>query len=1153
MPLQQQLSKQILLFKNKKLFYIITALTDNIIKRSSDTLNFKQSFLHINTTKIFQQDLTCSVLQCDIDEVQSKSSQDNILFEHVTNVDQQYNLIVKHFQQSLNTKETNNDYLQIRQLAKQANDYADNKQLYKNGHVYSEKQQLNVSTKIINDKSYQLTKQTSFELKDFISYKKNSIDYNGQKLYQDYQNFLYVLNTNYKFKLYYSDKFILDVNSNLIDGQLSKDIIFHACQQGDVYLKIYDKNDNFIKNVLLKKTTQFNLQLTDVQFYQNKMTFNSNKQYLQGRNIYHGNSICQTVYCNFKDKNNILYDDVNYKILSNHNLIFKNGIWLNNNSYIIVRVYFDKLVYIKNIKPIFSLSNIQCDILYRNSSDKTSILLTPYKNYNYNRGFYCNLLDIYIKYQGTISSQLQRIKIQLYDLQKQDVAKTNRIIFDNNNKIILNKQNIIDGKTIIENDKIVQVFGSSAIQKYNGYVLGYQYQNYFELNNIKTKNSNTDYIQTDNQQQFGYIRFALSKNALSGDIGQTNNNFRYIYLQYQIVPKRNTSFIDFKNFQILNTNKSFPKRLTLNYVFSSSNNVELNFQYSPKDSIIGRDNVTNKPISFTQRWNCVTTGYNHSYFYIAQIFVAQDSVTQIGNWNKIVHLTLKQNSNQIVNVSRVVQDNNDALKFINGNNSEGFQLLLDGTNYIMRRSSIQQPKIIIETNVYQQTQWQNVGSNNINTTSTIKRNLQIRIKDGQNKKIRLYSIVLKNHDNSKPNEFLRDETVFDVTGNNTNNKTNQQLTYIQNNFYNLMYCVNYFYSSQKNGFIFQSDKTYFDKSKYQHFDKSNLHIQWNKNQLFQYLILFDRFDNTKGNDLQKYSDYFLPFNKYYIQKHPTLQYCSFISQKENSAQLMFQFSFDKKQIILSIDPNIKNIIPINVKYDYYYSYSNDGIKWSQYKYYKPLNAFYAKYIKVKCNVFAKDTKYFDYAKNLKLNYVDSDIYYLTDKNYFESSYKLQFTQNTKYMIYIRKLYYDQTYDMTLKLFEIGNFSLLNCIQKLYVDDKLYTDHTLKISGVDNVCKLKFEIAEPPKQLHLILYKYINEQQEIVQQLYTRQFYMQYDNVYCYDCKMPIDSNKFAQLYGYKIRYFNNNYQVSQFSKIAKFKFNSIPNEPTDLNVDVKRN
>ena len=470
----------------------------------------------------------------------------------------------------------------------------------------------------------------------------------------------------------------------------------------------------------------------------------------------------------------------------------------------------------------------------------------------------------------------------------------------------------------------------------------------------------------------------------------------------------------------------------------------------------------------------------------------------------------------------------------------------------MKRSIVQQPKIIIETNVYNETQWQNVGSNNINTTSAIKRNLQIRIKDGQNKKVRLYSIVLKNHDNSQPNEFVRDETVFDVTGNNTDDKPNKELTYIQNNFYNLMYCINYFYSSQKNGFIFQSNKTYFDKSKYHHFNKSNLHIQWNKNQLFQYLILFDRFDNTKGNDLQKYQNYFLPFNQYYIQQQPTSQYSSFMSQDENMAQIVFQFAFNKKQIILSINPNIKDIITVDVKYDYYYSYSNDGISWTQYKYYKPLKSFYAKYVRVKCSVFAKDPKYFDYAKNLKLNYVDSDVYYLTDKNYFESSYQLQFTQNTKYMIYIRKLYYDQSYDMTLKLFEIGGFSLLNSIQKLYVDGKLYTDHALKISGIDNICKLSFEILEQPKQIHLIMYKYINEQYEVVQQLYTRQFYLQQSNIYSYNFEMPIDSNKFAQLYGYKIRYFNNNYQVSQFSEIAKFKFNSIPNTPTDLNVDVKR-
>lgn len=1178
MPIQQQLSKQLLLFKNKKLFYIITAFTQNVKKQNFDVLHFKQSFLVLNTTKTIQQPLSCYVLQCELNPTDSISANENFsLQQFVTNNQQQAGLITKQFLDKINFNKLNNDFnnLNIDQLAKLSLDYADNIQIYQNGKVYIEKQYLNILTNIVEDSLNSNKTNGQFDLSDCIYYTPIRVQYNNEELYYDYQNFLYIPNQNYKFKLYVDDKFILNVNTNLLDGQLSKDIIFHACQHGLVYLKIYDINDNFIKSVNLKKTTQFSFNITDQHFYQDKMTFYSNKHYLQGRNIYHGNSICYNAFANFKYKNNILYNDLKYKIISSYNVEFKNGFWFKKNSYLEIRLFFDSLIYVKKIIPHFSLTNVDYSIIYRSSSDETSVSFVPFSKYQ-NDCFYCNLLDLKIDYNGNVDCELQDIQIQLYDLQKQDIVKTQRFVFNDKNQIILNKRNIIDGVQInIVNSEDKSEYGKDAILENsvnrNGqiikYITGYETKNYFQLQNINVK-SNSDYIQVKDQQSIGYVRFGIDKDALTGDTGTTTNNFRRIYLQYQIVPKKSTRLFDFKNFSVFNNKKYFPKRLTLDYPLTVSNIVSLQFQHKDRNSVIYRDSQTNKITSYEQKWQCVTNGYIGSYFSINRIFVANDSQINTVNWNNYVYLRIKYGETDLVNVNAIILQRENIFKFIDNLNSNGFQLYLNGINYYLRKSELQQPKVQIYTKEYQSVAWDLVTTSEVNTTSTIKRNIQIAIKDGQDKHVKLYSIILKNYDNSvAPNQFVRLNQLqynsssnsyalssiseFDVTGNDITNKPNNEIKYIENNFYNVMYCINYFYQSQKKGKIFQSDQTYFYKSKYETFNKSNLHIEWKYNQLFQYLILFDRFDNSKGNDILKYKRYFLPFYQYYNVKFPNSQYYYEVNKENGFLQACFEYQFNKSQIVLSINPNIKHILPNNIKYDYYYSYSDDYVNWSQYKYYYPFFAFYAKYVKIKCIIYAKDELYYDYVKDISLNYVDSNIYYLTDKGYFQTSYQKSLQQNTKYMIMIRKLYNQKSFDMTLKLFYIGTFALLTPITYLYIDDKLYEDHALIISGIDNICKLSFVVQQQPIQIHIILYKQNFE--KIFKQIYTRQFNLENldNNFVCsYDCKMDNDANKFSQLYGYKVRYFNKTYQVSQFSHIAKFKFNNIPVTPSNLDVDV---
>lgn len=1147
MHFQQQLSKQLLLIKNKKLFYVITAFTQNVTKKTFDVLNLKSQFSHRNTTQLFDQDLSLYVFQCDYNQITSKNKQQTLCFSQLhqhdkAEVGDELGIVIKSFNDSLYISNLNKQ-LEDTDIVKQAYDYADNIQFYKNGKVYSQQQYLNIEGSLHNEDANEKQKSDSFDLHDSFSYSKKNIFYNGtDELYEDYQNYLYVLKDDYSYKLYIENDYITDINDFLLDGQLSKDIIFQSCQQGNVYIKIYDSNNNIIKKIKLKKTTLFQLDINNISFDENKMSFSSDKQYIQGRNIYHGNSICQTVYCNFCDKNNIFYNDIKYKLISYSNIKFKNGFWFHGSGYIILRLFFNKLVYIKNIFPQFSLKNNDYKIVYRASMDQKILHLIPYKQHVSN-GFYCNVVDVKITNNSDIYCQLQRLKIQLYDLQKQDIVKTDRFVFDQSNKIFLNKRNIIDNTTS-------QYFGKSAIQQYPNYVTGYDINSYFQLSNINLT-SNTDYIQVNNQEQIGELKFGLTKAALSGVIGASSNNFRYVYLQYQIVPKKSTSYFDFANFQLFDVSKNYPKKLTLDYIVNAdSTSVQLQFQHKNSDSIIIRDTKTNKPIQFIQKWNCKTVNYSSSYFYISRKYNGKDDQMQTSVWNNVVYLRIIKNEVSLVDNSIIIDKNNNILSFMNNKNSDGFVLTLSGNVYLFKKSITKQPQISIHTNQIGQQIWENVGQNQINVISDnkTKRNLKISIQDGQDKHVRLYTVVLQNHP-KQTNEFYKNSSVFDLTGNNITNKPNNNTKYIQNNFYNLMYCLNYFYQSEKSGLIFQSNQTYFEKSKYTQYNKSNLHIQWQYNQLFQYLILFDRFDNEKGNDINKYANYFLPFNKYWTEKKSDIQYYTQYYEQENTAQIIFQYKFKKAQIVLSLQPSAKDIPSINVKYDYYYSYSNDYENWTQYKYYTYQKAFYAKYVRIKCCVHAKDSKYFEYAKDCKLKYVDSDVYYLTDKNYFESSYKTAFEKDTKYMVMIRKLYNGQSLDTTLKLFHIVDFELLQPIQKLYVDDKQYIDHNLVISGVDNICKLSFLINTTPKELHILLYQISNQQTQLIKQINTTQFNIQSNNIYSVNCQLPIKNNQESKIFGFKIRYFDNNYQVSQYSNLAKFKFNSIPTSPLKLDVD----
>lgn len=1097
MPIQQKISNDLLFIKHRKLYYLLTSYDSSIVYKISQRLGIKETTAIKELLEQISNQLTIVQGQFYNNQNEKKIAKQNFpLYGKIYNGYQLEDL------RSVDYTDKIQCQFALKKLEQQdirTIKYKDQYNIYENVD-FNDKNNTNRSQDFNFGQNY-LTR------KFLVQYDKT------QQIFNDYDNYMLLNNKDYYFKLYIGDRFLQQCKNLQFQGVVSKDIIFNGCQSGEIYLKLYDKNNNFIKTFSIRKTTQFDFQINKdtIVIGQDNIRFESNVSYLKGYNIYHGNSICQKYHCNLYHNNVVFSKPIDYQIIGCGNIDSSIFITLFNNSYVILRFKFKKIVYVKDVKINTNISSNQYNLKIRYGTVPQA--LNTQNFINYKNDYYCNVLDIRIQYTGFNVFQINSLDFYVYDLSQEDVIYSDYIVFNKQNNIFITKQSMVNG----------QVF-----QQYPNYITTKDNSTSIIYNNINFQKS--DFFSTQNQQQQGSIQFALKSKAISGDINTGGNNFRYLYAQYWIQDKKDTSLFDLKYFKINNKKYNFPVYLILQL----SDGVKRLFKHQPAYIVDG---------IYIERWNCIgiiiSGNYEtedqrtvdrtcrQDYFYFSYHKILTSLVDQ---WKTNIFIKVGSQYNQY---------QMDMVSFIDNNQTNGFNI---GAVYMFYKRPTVQPILKLYTKSYNQPTYQYMATNMFNVTSTSKRDFKITIQDGDNKRIKLYTIIFQNYNKAQVSSFnmfeQKNKQRIQLKGNNTRSQNG----IIKNNFYNVMYSLNYYYKSPLTGVIIQGDRSYFDACKIQEYNKTNLHFTWQKNDLFQYIVLFDQFKKNQ------YTTYFIPFANYQLIKAPNT-YTGY-SIDQNTVYKQFYYQFDNPQIISGFNIQRKFSIHQSVKFDYFYKYSNDNIDWTQFQYYNPFQCFYAKYLIIKCIIKDYQHSYCDTDFILTISYFDSTKYFLTSQNYFDSIMITDFQPNKTYMFMMRKYYNGQFFDSTLKLFKILSCVKNEPITQIYVDNHLIQQNPIKLSGIDNYVSLKFQLPLQSSydnlnrntvKFNIRLYC----EDILIDDLYV---FIQndengfYNYEYCIKDVYLKPFNKFS----YKVLYFDEENNISQFSNLIYFYFNHIPTVPQKL-------
>ena len=1209
MSAEQFITTQLLFAKHRKLYYLLSFSQDKIIRTIKDKLIFSSNVSHKDIINEFFESLYF-VQQSDNDKFDGLKLSSNIVyyyndgiqFDLLPNVDTldnfDKNISVQSFYQPFNFSQLSNILTQedITTIALKdiiGFDYdvsGKNREQKENHNQFVFSDQINLDKYDVDE-----------ELIDIL----NSENYN--QIFTDQNNQLTIIKTNCKFKIFLDGQFLDDVFNIDKYGIIAKDVIFKNLKDSKFVLKLYNLNDVLIKSFQLKNIVDFDFKITNITKEKQKISFYSNYLNIDGYNIYHDNSILKKFHCNFFDRDGVFSQPIHCQVISTSNK--NNAVLFENKSYSVFRFDFKKTVYLSGA---FFEFNKKYNFKFFFRGDLVEETIENKKFQSLQLGFYCRFLDIRIEYQDTQLVQLNYIDLICYDIDSENSIHSKYQRFDSQNTILLNYENLVP--QIAEKSCFVQYNGLlNQVNKVNNDSQRVVFNN-LTINGQKNVFNPTNddfyyfgYFSPTNYYDQASIQIALKPAAMNG---LTNNgNYKYINIEYSFQDKQDTSVVQLKYFTMFGQSKNFPRVLVANVKkLNSQTYLKRMFVHitpTVQKTTIRLANGSSAVVNvYFQKWvysqilpnngiyPTITDSEARSYSndYIAFVYY-QDG--ELGNWKKKIQLKF--------NNSDTLQFSQQSVSFVNFDYTNGFIVNDNGIQYVVEKSyqykcsncgslfydnqsymttssiaamkccgTTMQPQkvyyILPYYKIYTKSDAQeyqiiaNLNDVFLIPKSGNQRDFKVVFKDGDDKRFKLYSIVFKQiptEENTNYSIVKLDQDKIVLQGNDIQNDIEKDYSsVIYNNYYNVLYFINYHNSSKYSGKLIQSEYNYFDKSDYKLIQKSNIRFDWEKNQFFQYVVLFDA---LYYGDVTKYDKYF--YNKHNRFKTKTLTQCCCDSFELKQCR-NYYCQFDDSVIITKITSNFKNNYFKDLKIDCFYSYSLDGNIWSDKEYCGIQKCFCAKFLKIYYVIYGVgySPQLFD-DFSVDVQYLNGRQYYLAKDNFFDTIKTTQLIRGQRYLFLLMKFYNGQYVDSKLKLFYVTNNNKIGSVDKLYIDGNiLQTDYddsdcscssstidSIKISGIDRKCQFKFQTNVQNVRRFLIS---VFCQGYLIDQLnlYSDQIFDQYNGMYSFVYTIKQQYFKPFNIFHYNVIAFDDKNNVSEKSNNLYFYFNNLPYTPQYLGV-----
>ena len=376
-----------------------------------------------------------------------------------------------------------------------------------------------------------------FSFDDSVLYNKLKVD-NYEFNFDDFNNFT-LLENIYEFKLSIDDQLVEDITSSIVNNMIPKDMLLDHINVEHVKLLVY-KDGYLLKTYVFRNTDSLLLSISN---FENTIStfdikFTSNYKALKINNICHNNNIFNISYISFCDFNYYNMNKLDYKVLYNNNCKITPYIYPNsNNSSCIIRVYFEEIVNVKNI-----------ELLFKNHKNNNGITLKYRKNI-YEKFInkmefiddffgYCKVLDIlinFIDYNNNI--ELQDIYFELCNKNVKNKYETGYLDIKDSNLIVIDSLNLFHKTNGVRD--IINQYGN-----YIGYIDGYSDINMINIEDGDYKSN--IFTNSDNAT----IEFRLKRNLV---------NYGKIYCDYYSQYYPDNSLISLSNFSFLGKQNNFPK------------------------------------------------------------------------------------------------------------------------------------------------------------------------------------------------------------------------------------------------------------------------------------------------------------------------------------------------------------------------------------------------------------------------------------------------------------------------------------------------------------------------------------------------------------------------------------------------------------------
>lgn len=548
--------REVLLFKNKKLFALSLLGSENKIYSSSGELKFSFNIEIIKSLQIIS---------------------DNIIFEEdFSNRDVEIKI-----------KEDNLPVLGIflfKEDESQTNEkiFSDNLYFSSFGENFGKDYEIVFDDfLVIGESPKNKTKNNVDYISSFSFFEETNISKNNIDDYlfsfEDFNNYIKT-ESNYEFKLMVDDSLINDVEEYLYDGQILKDALIDNIKKEKIKLLVY-KNNNLAKTYLLRNSDNLLLEITNFSNPESTfdVSFDANYKALDLNVICHNNNVFEKGYINFCNVNYFNFKKLNYKIVFNNNCKTENSIRpIDKNSSCIVRIYFGKTINIKNVIPILRNKNSAEEVNMKFRNNLSEILLEKMKFSDSFYG-YCKILDILLEFSDNYSNtEILEIDFEFMDKNKNKKYESGYNQINDSNILIIDSLNLLH-KTNGQRD-IISQYGN-----YIGYKDG---ETDIVLNNIYDDYKGNIYTNSDNAT----IEFKLKRDTIT---------YKKIYCDYYYETYKDNSIINLENFLFLGKGNGFPKYL----LYSLNEKVYSYYQSSYTTDINGQ--ISN----YFERWKFDNNNY----------------------------------------------------------------------------------------------------------------------------------------------------------------------------------------------------------------------------------------------------------------------------------------------------------------------------------------------------------------------------------------------------------------------------------------------------------------------------------------------------------------------------------------------------------------